>query len=172
MGRNKNMVHKLRVTSSAVLLIFGVFGFNPSIPMGLAHHHGNNAVGKSMETENAQSFQGKSWKLLEWKEDGKAIALASDRISAKFSDQSMSGSGGCNSYNAEYRKIEGQRYQIRPILSTRMACADTKLNDQERRYFRALMTTQKIMVNTKGQLMLQYQAVDGPEGLLTFKHAK
>ncbi len=166
------MVCKLGMTSSAMVLMVGILGLNPFIPAGLAHHHGTNMGDNTMSTETARSFQGKSWKLLEWQENGKAIALTSDRISAKFSEQSISGSGGCNSYNAEYRKIEGPKYQIRPILSTRMACADSKLNDQERRYFRALMTTKKITVNGKGQLTLQYQAVDGLEGLLIFKQTK
>jgi len=47
------------------------------------------------------------------------------------------GSGGCNSYGSNYQ-VQGNRLSFGPILSTKRACLEDALTQQEQQYFRAL----------------------------------
>lgn len=51
-------------------------------------------------------------------------------------DGSLSGNGGCNTYNSTY-KVDGDKITIGPVAATRMAC-DQAVMDQEQAYFSAL----------------------------------
>jgi len=58
-------------------------------------------------------------------------------VTAVFSsDGSLSGNGGCNTYNSTY-KVDGDKITIGPVSATRMAC-DQAIMDQEQAYFAAL----------------------------------
>jgi len=65
--------------------------------------------------------------------------LAGSEITAIFDKEGrLSGTGGCNNYNASY-KIDGNTIQIGPAASTRMMCATPEgVMEQESAYFIAL----------------------------------
>jgi len=67
--------------------------------------------------------------------------LAGSDITAVFSaDGNVSGSAGCNTYNATY-KVDGVKLSVGPATSTKMACAEPKgIMEQETAYLAALQT--------------------------------
>jgi heat shock protein HslJ len=79
-------------------------------------------------------------------------------------DGSLSGNGGCNSYNSTY-KVDGDKITIGAVAATRMACAQDVM-DQEQAYFTALAnaTTYSLSKNTlelrdaTGALQVDYTA--------------
>ncbi len=66
--------------------------------------------------------------------------IPGSEITAEFADGQVSGSAGCNTYQATYRstRAAGQNsIEIGPLATTRMMC-DEPLTDQERLYLTAL----------------------------------
>jgi heat shock protein HslJ len=63
--------------------------------------------------------------------EGSAITLELNE------DNQLGGSGGCNSYGAQY-SLEGQTLTVKEVVSTLMACADDLVMQQETQYFTAL----------------------------------
>lgn len=104
-------------------------------------------------------LKGTSWSLLEM--NGRS-ALEGTTVTASFADGNVSGSGGCNSYGGAY-KVNGDKLQIKELVSTLMACADTGVMDQEAAFLSALGNAQSFKL-TGGQL--QVVTADGQE--LTF----
>ena len=64
----------------------------------------------------------------------------------------VSGSGGCNSYGGAY-EVDGGRLQVKQIISTLMACADTSVMDQEAAFLSALGNAQSFKL-TSGELQI------------------
>ena len=78
-------------------------------------------------------------------------------ITAIFgADGSLSGNGGCNSYNSTY-KVDGDKITIGPVSSTRMAC-EQDVMDQEQAYFAALANSSTF---TLGKGALELRSADG-----------
>ena len=71
------------------------------------------------------------------------------------------GSGGCNSYNADYT-VSDQELTFSEIISTLIACADGSLTLQEQAYFAALQSSSEFEI-TNGQLTIWYN--DGQQVL-------
>ncbi len=63
-------------------------------------------------------------------------ALDQVKVTATFSNGILGGHAGCNTYSAAYR-LEGNGLTVSSILSTMMACADERLNEQEQLYLEA-----------------------------------
>lgn len=88
------------------------------------------------------------------------------KVTATFaSDGSLSGSGGCNSYNSTYQ-LTGDQIVIGPITSTMMACE--KGMDQESIYLSALQSAQRIAFNPQGRLEIYYNSGTTTETKLIF----
>jgi len=89
-------------------------------------------------------------------------------ISATFADDgTVSGSGGCNQYNATYT-VDGDTIAIGPIAATRMACAP-HIGDAEAAYFTALESAMGFVVGgadliiaTADGSTLEFQVQGGP----------
>jgi hypothetical protein len=56
------------------------------------------------------------------------------------------GTGGCNGYSGSYQ-VEGNSISFGAITSTKMACADSQMTEQEGRYFQALETASEYELN-------------------------
>jgi heat shock protein HslJ len=63
--------------------------------------------------------------------------IAGTKVTAMFEAGSVSGSGGCNTYNGSYETGEAGSLTFGPIASTLMLCAQD-VSDQEQAYFAAL----------------------------------
>ena len=87
------------------------------------------------------SLVGTNWLLTSYNngKGGMQSAIIGTEISANFSeDGRLSGSGGCNNYNASYEASE-ETISIGVIASTEMACMDPEgVMEQETQYLTAL----------------------------------
>ena len=73
--------------------------------------------------------------------DAVSSTALTDKLTAVFGpDNILSGSGGCNTFTAEYTVAGSDGLQFGPIASTRMACADDVMQ-LESEYFAALGNT-------------------------------
>lgn len=69
------------------------------------------------------------------------------------SSDRIAGQGGCNSYSANFQ-LDGVRLAVSALVSTRRACVDLQVQEQENRYFRALENAQ--WVSLEGSELLIY----------------
>ena len=81
----------------------------------------------------------------------------------------VSGSAGCNNYNAAVSSDGGQALTVGPAASTMMACADP-IQAQETAYLTALQTAVQWSY-VAGQLVISYVSEDGVYGALYYDPA-
>lgn len=92
--------------------------------------------------------------------------LTETMIDAIFQDGSVSGTDGCNRYNATYQ-LDGNKLSIQPGVSTLMACPEPIMS-QAQAYMTALASadTYRItgetleLINAQGETVLTFQAGD------------
>lgn len=85
---------------------------------------------------------------------GVASTASTNLATAVFSNGTVSGSGGCNRFNAAY-EIEGDHISISPAAATRKFCTEPEgIMDQEQQFFAALGRARTYQV-TPGKLELR-----------------
>lgn len=122
----------LREKSNVVQYIVGE---NVLIQLDL---NGNKIEGKLAENYQLRKLfnnplvTDKYWKLIEL--NGKKITAEQQAKEANFilkSDENrIVGNGGCNSFFGTYQLLPGDRIQISPLGSTKMACLDDNVEDE------------------------------------------
>ena len=71
-----------------------------------------------------------------------------------FDDQgSVSGTGGCNTFNGEVT-IDGSDLTFGPLATTQMFCAEEGVADQEQAFLTALQDVTSYTVDDEGRLVL------------------
>lgn len=85
------------------------------------------------------SLAGTRWTLVLFGQpDAETPVLAGTTITIEFSAKGRaSGSGGCNTYSAGY-EMQGNRLSFGPIGSTKMACNQGGVGQQEQIFYNAL----------------------------------
>ena len=79
-------------------------------------------------------------------------------INAVFtSDGMVSGSAGCNNYNAGYEADNEGNISVGPAATNRMAC-EPEIMDQEQAYLAALQGSQTYAINEEGRLEIMYDS--------------
>jgi heat shock protein HslJ len=102
----------------------------------------SDAKGAALLTFRAEepgTLSGGAWMMTMYNngKGGFQSGMPNVQVTAIFDEHGkLSGHGGCNSYFAQY-SVEGNKIEIGPIGSTRMACPQPVM-DQETAYFRAL----------------------------------
>jgi putative lipoprotein len=92
------------------------------------------------------------------------IATGQQSITIQFTPEGkVNGKGGCNSFSASYQANPDGKLSFSPVISTKMACADSM--QTESAYFSALAKVQQFKL-VSGQLMLS--SSDG-QTQLTYK---
>jgi heat shock protein HslJ len=86
-------------------------------------------------------------------------------LTADFSGDRISGSGGCNRFTGGF-KTQGQQLSIGPLASTFMACEESVMT-QETRYLTALQGAQRYEIDDQKQLTIVYQT-EKTSGVLRF----
>ena len=114
----------------------------------------------------AGTLEGPRWVLVSYAgPDGKTIqAIPGTETTAQFANGTVSGSAGCNRYNAPYT-VDGNKIQIGLGMSTMMACPPP-IMDQEAAYLANLQAAasykiagdQLTLANAKGSTVLTFKA--------------
>jgi heat shock protein HslJ len=92
----------------------------------------------------SSELSGTSWIVISYNNGNQAVVTVivetEGMLTAEFSDDTMSGSGGCNTYNAGY-SIDGDAIDIGPITFTERGCVEPEgIMEQEAAYLAALET--------------------------------
>jgi heat shock protein HslJ len=84
-------------------------------------------------------LEGRYWRLVELRGQPALPTPGAREAGLQFAADSMrvSGSGGCNRVSGPYTR-DGQRLGFGALISTRMACADQRLTEQEGTFLSAL----------------------------------
>lgn len=110
----------------------------------------------------ASPLEGTAWQLESFiNGDSISSTVAGSNVTATFADGKVSGSTGCNQYNAGYT-LTGDKVAISAVVSTKMAC-DPAIMGQEQQFTNALATATAVLVDGN-QLRLEY-----PGGALVFR---
>ena len=90
------------------------------------------------------ALENRDWRLVELRGQAAVPSTGMRETGFRLSADSMrmSGFGGCNRMGGTYSR-DGYQLSFGPILSTRMACADARLNRQETELVAALQATNR-----------------------------
>jgi putative lipoprotein len=104
------------------------------------------------------------WRLLEINGIAAIPTQVDRRPTIRFSADSAraTGNGGCNSYGGD-ATVSGSSLHVSRVISTKRACLDPALNQQESRFFSALETVDRYAVSSD-TLSLYH----GPDAALRF----
>jgi heat shock protein HslJ len=102
----------------------------------------------SIGRSSARALESREWRLVELRGQPAVPSTGMRQAHLRFSADSMrvSGSGGCNRIAGSYTR-DGDRLAFGPILSTRMACADARLNRQETDFLATLQATNRYEIS-------------------------
>src|SRR4029079_2397513 len=93
---------------------------------------------------SASPLEGRYWRLAELRAHPALPTPGTREAGLEFSADSMrvSGSGGCNRVSGPYTR-DGSRLELGQLISTRMACADQRLTEQEGAFLSALASVNR-----------------------------
>jgi len=109
-----------------------------------------------------EPFEGTPWRLVQL--EGQTVYVAGSdpkvepRVQFSAGDSRVTGSGGCNSLSANYRR-GSNTLRIGPVVSTRMACADPSRSDIEARFVAALEATNSFSLKGAQLTLLDSRAL-------------
>lgn len=127
----------------------------------IAYPDGELRYTRQAEPEPA-SLIGPEWKLETITSGDMAQStVAGTTVTLTFTGDSLSGNAGCNSYHASWSGSP-EALSIAPIGSTKMACADPAVTEQEASYVALLQTATSYAI--EGNRL----TLTGPEGALMF----
>ncbi len=112
-----------------------IFGLLVLLISACAPAAGNSADAQSGggSGEDLQAADGVVWQLVEYGPEGAMQpVLADTQVTLKFdfSQHTLGGSAGCNSYSGEF-DLSGSSLTTGPIMSTMMACLQDGVMEQE-----------------------------------------
>jgi len=110
-------------------------------------------------------LMGTNWTLVDFNLDNDPVQ-GDTMITAAFADGNVSGSAGCNNYNAAVSSDGGQALTVGPAISTMMACEEPAMS-QETKYLTALQGAMQWSYYL-GNLAITYQTEDGNVGTLVY----
>ena len=116
----------------------------------------------------APDLVGTSWRLVSYGEPGSETqVIEGTEVTLQFQDAGQAvGSGGCNSFGAQYRAENGT-LTFSEIITTEIACLDENVMEQEQTYYQALQNAGEFEM-AEGQLTIW---VDGGQRVLNFAEA-
>ncbi|WP_416666533.1 META domain-containing protein [Egbenema bharatensis] len=113
-----------------------------------------------------------NWRLVSITESATPTPMVppqTTELTADFSGDRITGSGGCNRFMGGFTTA-GEQLNVGPLATTFMAC-EAAVMDQEMRYLAALQGAQRYEVDDQGQLAIFYQTEQGT-GILRFTSAQ
>ncbi len=117
------------------------------------------------DSSAADALLNTQWRLVSIGAPGSETPLpVGADLTLEFQTEGLAaGSGGCNSFGADYA-VQGDSLVFSQLISTMMACTDSNLMDLEQRYFKALQSSGKFEQSDEG-LTIHY---DQDAGSLNF----
>jgi heat shock protein HslJ len=91
----------------------------------------------------SQSLAGTSWKVVSYNNGKGAVTsvTAGANVTAVFGEGTVTGSGGCNSYDATVKTTAPGKIEVGPVSATRKACSTPEgVMEQEAAYLAALQS--------------------------------
>jgi heat shock protein HslJ len=113
-----------------------------------------------------------NWRLVSITESATPTPMVppqTTELTADFSGDRITGSGGCNRFMGGFATT-GEQLSVGPLATTFMACEEVVMN-QEMRYLAALQGAQRYEIDDQGQLAIFYQTEQGT-GTLRFTLAQ
>jgi heat shock protein HslJ len=102
------------------------------------------------------SLEGSSWQVIGHNNGIQAVVsfIIGTEITANFGeDGTLSGSAGCNNYNATY-EVDGDNISIGPAAATRMFCQESEgIMEQEVQFLAALETASTYLIEVDNMEM-------------------
>ena len=106
------------------------------VVVGLALGACGGDDGSDGDTQDTAALEGESWILTQMLTAGGQTEIVDVSVSASFDGTKISGTSGCNSYNASY-EATGAQISFGPIAGTKMACPEPE-GSTEARYLQLL----------------------------------
>jgi heat shock protein HslJ len=105
------------------------------------------------------------WRLVSYGEPGSETqVIEGTEVTLQFEEGNQAGgSGGCNTFGAEYEVLDGS-LAFTQIISTEIACTAEGVMEQEQQYFQTLQNAGEFEL-TNGQLTIRY---GDRQGVLNF----
>ena len=97
---------------------------------------GDDGSGSDGDTQDPVALEGESWILTQMLTAGGQTEIVDVGVSASFDGTTVSGTSGCNRYNASY-EASGSEISFGPISGTQMACPEAQ-SSTEARYLQLL----------------------------------
>jgi len=82
-------------------------------------------------TQDPAALEGESWILTQMLTAGGQTEIVQTGVSAQFDGTTISGSAGCNSYNASY-EASGSEISFGPIAATKKICPEDEQSTEDR----------------------------------------
>ena len=115
---------RLRLLAIAVCLLVPTFA--------LAACGGDDGGGSSDSgTQDPAALEGPTWILTQMLTAGGQTQIVDVGVSAEFDGKTISGSAGCNTYNASY-EASGSTISFGPIAGTKKLCPEAEQSTEDR----------------------------------------
>ena len=103
------------------------------------------------ESSGPEALEGRSWILTQFVAEDGSTEIVDVGVSAEFDGSTISGTSGCNQYNASY-EASGDEISFGPIGGTQMACPDPQMS-VEARYLQLLDSVATFEVQSRSMSM-------------------
>jgi len=135
-----------RVSSTAIALVLaaGLMGLGGCESTVAANGNGGGDDPLTREDWIAQTIAGKP-------------VVHVGRVTLSFGEGRVSGRGGCNHYSGSVDYGKGT-IKVGPLISTKMACMEDGLMQQESAYLKALQDAERYQVGADGKLTIAGKA--------------
>ena len=91
----------------------------------------DSGSGSDGDTQDPAALEGESWILTQMLTAGGQTEIVQTGVSAQFDGTTISGSAGCNSYNASY-EASGSDISFGPIAATKKICPEDEQSTEDR----------------------------------------
>ena len=101
------------------------------VASALAACGGDEGSSSDPGTQDPTALEGESWILTQMLTAGGQTEVVQTGVSAQFDGSTISGTAGCNTYNASY-EADGSEISFGPIAATKKICPEDEQSTEDR----------------------------------------
>ena len=101
------------------------------VASALAACGGDEGSSSDPGTQDPTALEGESWILTQMLTAGGQTEIVQTGVSAQFDGSTISGTAGCNTYNASY-EADGSEISFGPIAATKKICPEDEQSTEDR----------------------------------------